>query len=177
MNQNERALAQALLDVMKQAAETKPKGHVGVVNKLRDIFDTTIRQIAGGDLDLQRMIGEARSIQVAVYRRRTSDAQVASERRHKQIVIEGGKAQVVAPAIETVEEAEGPDPVATEVADGDLADLLDLSPAKFRDHFGGVPGLKVFAAETFGIQFDETEDDYKAVVQTLKETIKAKIDS
>lgn len=172
----------------------------GVLNQNRQTFDTTFKLWAGRHPELLPLIAEAQRLQmegarIAAGRSKpvTSTAQGRSvavnvaeafelqKKRanfHTSAAVNDPAKPTGKPKVEKPVPPTEPIP-APEVSAADLPNieaetvrfLLDLSPAKFRDHFGGPEGLAAFARETFKIEFDLNSDDYAKMVRVLKQEL------
>jgi hypothetical protein len=190
-------IAEHLIEVMQECVAKRkagaPGNFQGVLNQLRGVFDTAIKLNAGRDRSLLPLIAKAQELQLEGQRVNPNAARTASTEKKSAsapinmaaafefqkkransrpgaVVIETPTAPVKTPAPVPVvaEPPAGPD-----IESDTVRFLLDLPPAKFRDHFGGAPGLAVFAKETFDHAFDLESDDYAKMVRVLKEKLTA----
>ena len=194
-------VAEQMLSTMRLALEKKKSGAAGnfqgVLNQTRQTFDTTFKLWAGRHPEPLPLIAEAQRIQmegarIAAGRGKpaTSTAQGRSVAVNVAEAFELQKKRAItrtnAVASEPVKPAVKPAPPVQpipvpEVSAAELPNieaetvrfLLDLSPAKFRDHFGGPEGLAAFGRETFKIEFDLNSDDYAKMVRVLKQELNA----
>lgn len=183
-------VAEQLLQAMRTALEAKKAGkrgnYQGVLNKTRQIFDSTMRQASGAFPDLKPMIAEAERIQKEGLRINGPVAQMSSEgssrpinladafdfqqkKRQGKLTNPGAAVDETRP-VNTAEEANSQqDEVAV---DPDLVShLASLTPAKLRDYFNGMDGLRVFARELFNLEQEEEQTDanfQQAVLRRLK---------
>lgn len=178
-------VAEQLIEVMKTALEAKKAGQrgnfQGILNQVRQIFDTNIKSASGSDPSLTKYIVEAQRLQIEGARTAKGTATTAAPAQ------EGGSTPIdmaaafdfqkkrnLTSAVVAVEpqprkptEVPAPDPVAefpdpTTAVDPDLlTELAGLTGAKLRERMGGIEGLKVFARELFGLSQDEGETEGK----------------
>lgn len=192
-------VAEQLLEAMRTALEAKKAGkrgnYQGILNKTRQIFDSTMRQASGTFPELKGMIVEAERIQKEGVRINGPVARASTEGASRPINLADafefqqkkrqGKltnpaaAEVTEPKAEPLKQEDSPE--AFEVAaDPDLiAQLANLTPAKLRDNFGGQEGLRVFARELFNIEQEDEQTDanfQQAVLRRLKALEKPQAD-
>lgn len=190
-------IAQHLLVVMREALEKKRSGaqgnFQGILNQCKVIFETTIRLQAGTDKEIQPLIAEAQALQIAGQRitprvgtiktaadapSRSSQVDMAAAFEFQKKRVRGRKGAVAGkprpirtvPAIQPIIETDTAEKDSGERIDPELVKaLLDLRPAEFRDRFGGVDGLRAFARETFGLEFDDAANYSRIVLQVKAE--------
>lgn len=189
-------IAEHLIEVMQECVAKRkagaPGNFQGVLNQLRSTFDTAIKLNAGRDRSLLPLIAKAQELQLEGQRVNPNAARTGSTEKksvsapiNMAAAFEFQKKRAHSrPAAVLTETptpvkpaAPAPEPPATAAGPDIEADtvrfLLGLAPAKFRDHFGGAPGLAVFAKETFDIAFDLESDDYAKMVRVIKEKLTA----
>jgi len=174
----------------------------GVLNQTRQIFDTTVKLWAGRHPELMPLCSEAQRIQMEGARipagrgKASSGSQTAKstpidmaaafdfqKKRaisrtnvvvSKPAVIEPKAKQFKpTPPVQPIPEPEVSAAELPPIEEETVRFLLNLSPAKFRDRFGGVDGLAAFGRETFHIDFDLEADDYAKMVKVLKQELSA----
>ena len=178
-------VAEQLLNVMRTALQEKKAGkrgnYQGVLNKARQIFDTTLRQASGAFPELKPLIAEAERIQKEGSRINRAVATTAAggtsrsiniaeafdfqqKKRHGRLT---NPAVVVAEPVSTEAEVEEVETV--QVPDPDLiAHLGSLTPAKLRDYFGGMDGVQAFARELFHLEQSEGQNETNFLSAVLR---------
>ena len=189
-------VAEKMLDAMRLALEKKkagaPGNHQGILNNMRRIFETTVKMQAGRDTRLLALIAQAVAMQTEGARtfpgtaRKTAATVTTSRKVDMAMAFEVQKKRAQAKSAAVADKTAAPDPKKkapapavevpadepAHVVDMDLIQsLLSTTPAKFRDRFGGLDGLKSFGKDLFGMGF-EGEDDYTEIVRTLKEKLR-----
>lgn len=169
-------VAEQLLNVMRTALQEKKAGkrgnYQGVLNKARQIFDTTLRQASGAFPELKPLIAEAERIQKEGSRINRAVATTATGGASRSINIAEAfdfqqkkrQGRLTNPAVALAEpvstEAEVEDVETVQVPDPDLiAHLGSLTPAKLRDYFGGMDGVRAFARELFHLEQSEGQNE------------------
>lgn len=178
-------VAEQLLNVMRTALQEKKAGkrgnYQGVLNKARQIFDTTLRQASGAFPELKPLIAEAERIQKEGSRINRAVATTATGGASRSINIADAfdfqqkkrQGRLTNPAVAVAEpvstEAEVEEVETVQVPDPDLiAHLGSLTPAKLRDYFGGMDGVRAFARELFHLEQSEGQNETNFLSAVLR---------
>lgn len=178
-------VAEQLLNVMRTALQEKKAGkrgnYQGVLNKTRQIFDTTLRQASGAFPELKPLIAEAERIQKEGSRINRAVATTATGGTSRSINIAEAfdfqqkkrQGRLTNPAVAVAEpvstEAEVEEVETVQVPDPDLiAHLGSLTPAKLRDYFGGMDGVRAFARELFHLEQSEGQNETNFLSAVLR---------
>lgn len=178
-------VAEQLLNVMRTALQEKKAGkrgnYQGVLNKTRQIFDTTLRQASGAFPELKPLIAEAERIQKEGSRINRTVATTATGGASRSINIADAfdfqqkkrQGRLTNPAVAVAEpvstEAEVEEVETVQVPDPDLiAHLGSLTPAKLRDYFGGMDGVRAFARELFHLEQSEGQNETNFLSAVLR---------
>lgn len=178
-------VAEQLLNAMRTALEAKKAGkrgnYQGVLNKTRQIFDTTLRQASGAFPELKPMIAEAERIQKEGSRINRAVATTSTGGVSRSINIAEAfdfqqkkrQGRLTNPAVAVAEpvapEAEVEEVETVQVPDPDLiAHLGSLTPAKLRDYFGGMDGVRAFARELFHLEQSEGQNETNFLSAVLR---------
>lgn len=178
-------VAEQLLNVMRTALQEKKAGkrgnYQGVLNKTRQIFDTTLRQASGAFPELKPLIAEAERIQKEGSRINRAVATTAAGGASRSINIAEAfdfqqkkrQGRLTNPAVAVVEpvstEAEVEEVETAQVPDPDLISHLgSLTPAKLRDYFGGMDGVRAFARELFHLEQSEGQNETNFLSAVLR---------
>lgn len=178
-------VAEQLLNVMRTALQEKKAGkrgnYQGVLNKTRQIFDTTLRQASGAFPELKPLIAEAERIQKEGSRINRAVAPTSTGGVSRSINIAEAfdfqqkkrQGRLTSPAVAVAEpvapEAEVEEDETVQVPDPDLiAHLGSLTPAKLRDYFGGMDGVRAFARELFQLEQSEGQNETNFLSAVLR---------
>lgn len=180
-------VAEQLLNVMRTALQEKKAGkrgnYQGVLNKTRQIFDTTLRQASGAFPELKPLIAEAERIQKEGSRINRAVATTATGGVSRSINIAEAfdfqqkkrQGRLTNPAVAVAESqpintTEESDTQESEAAvDPDfIAHLGSLTPAKLRDYFGGMDGVRGFARELFHLEQSEGQNETNFLSAVLR---------
>lgn len=180
-------VAEQLLVAMRTALQEKKAGkrgnYQGVLNKARQIFDTTLRQASGAFPELKPLIAEAERIQKEGSRINRAVATTATGGVSRSINIAEAfdfqqkkrQGRLTNPAVAVAESqpintTEESDTQESEAAvDPDfIAHLGSLTPAKLRDYFGGMDGVRGFARELFHLEQSEGQNETNFLSAVLR---------
>lgn len=183
-------VAEKLIEAMEAAIEGKraglPGNYQGILNKIRNLFETTFAEASGQNPALTPYISKARHLQLegsrlasrssrkekgiatapVGYKVSLADAfEYQKKSRLNRNAVEDAPTPKATTAPQQVRESE-PEQVAVEpegqeeeVVDTDLAaSLAKMKAADFRAHFGGMEGIRAFAKEVYGMEQGEETD-------------------
>jgi len=153
-------VAEQLLAAMETALEAKragkPGNWQGVINNTRKVFDTTIKGESARDRSILPLVERARKIQGEASRLSANNSRAGGG--HIRIDMKAAFSKQPQPEIE---------PELPENADM-MATIANMTQKALLEHFGSIESVRVFAKETFGLDFPEDEKE-RVILKAVKE--------
>lgn len=147
-------------DALFEKQAGSPGNWQGVINHTRKIFDTTIKAESARDRSILPLVDRARQIQNEASR--ITGNRSRAEGGHVRIDMAAAFAKQPQPEVEVEMSAE-------EVQAADLmATIAGMSQKALLEHFGTIESVRVFAKETFGLDFSEDEKE-RVILRAVKE--------